>query len=409
MLKKLFKRFLRREDSKKYLRDPYERLIKATSYIVDNNILKRTLFSILKESIPCPVILYLFERGERAILSEKGFPDLNLRSNDRLIKWLCTNKKELYIKNTPYIFSYLSEKERDFIKKFGIEICLPLFSLNRLIGIVFLGKRDDGKSFSEEDLIFLRFFSYHASIALGNTLLLHEKRENLSKMVRADRLALIGQIASSVAHEIKNPLTTIKSTIQYIRKGFEAQKSEFRNKIELIDKLLDETDRIDSLIRNLLTFSRIEETRMEEIELVPFTDSILQLIEKNDKIKVKRNYSCKPKIRGDRSQLKQVLLNIFLNSLDAMPDGGEIEISIETLKRKERLRDEDVLIRIKDSGIGIPQENIEKIFDPFFTTKKDGTGLGLWISYGIVKRHGGEIDVRSEVGKGTEVILRLPV
>ncbi|MEW6457192.1 MAG: ATP-binding protein [Acidobacteriota bacterium] len=430
-IKEKIKTLIKKDYFKEYGKDPYQEVIKAVTYVVDYEILKKTLLAKLQEFIPVETVLFyllnpekdLYEpiiatgyklratgSGPQAInleLNEDEIKFYKFSKDDRLIKWLRINKKELNLRKNPNIFDYLALKEREILGIFNVELSLPLISLNKLIGMVFLGTKKDSSPYSSEEIRFLRFFSYQASLAFENALLLKEKKESFIKMVRADRLATIGQLASGAAHEIKNPLTTIKSTLQYIKKYYGEENS----KKELIEKILDETDRIDSIVKSLLSFSKIEEPHMEDISLVPLIESCIQLIDKsqNKNLRIKRNYMNEPKIKGDSSQLKQVLFNVFLNAMEAMPDGGEIEVTVETVNRKDKLRGEEVLIRIKDSGIGITEENLEKIFDPFFTTKEEGTGLGLSISYGIIKKHGGEIDVKSETGEGTEVILKLPV
>jgi signal transduction histidine kinase len=220
-------------------------------------------------------------------------------------------------------------------------------------------------------------------------------------MLRADRLATIGELAAGAAHEIRNPLTSIKSSLQYLETRCR-EESEKR----LLGVALAETDRIDGILAALLSFSRPTELRKEPCDLVALLEESAALVEIQARAKgVDLRLSLPPRplaVEADGSQLKQVFLNVFLNAVQAMGGGGTL--AVEAL----RAGGGRPLVRVTDTGPGIPEEALEKVFDPFFTTKKGGTGLGLSICYTIVKAHGGEIEVRSRPGEGTTVLVTLP-
>ncbi len=169
---------------------------------------------------------------------------------------------------------------------------------------------------------------------------------------------------------------------------------------------LRETDRIDETLAALLSFSRPSEIRKEPCDLVGLLEESVALVSFQARAKgveVRTSFPPPPVVvEADGSQLKQVFLNVFLNAVQAMEGGGALTV--------EALRHESgrPLIRVTDTGPGIPEEALDKVFDPFFTTKKGGTGLGLSICYTIVKAHGGEIEVRSRLGEGTTVLVSLP-
>lgn len=221
-------------------------------------------------------------------------------------------------------------------------------------------------------------------------------------MSRADRLATIGELAAGAAHEIRNPLTAIRSSLQYL----EAKSADHATK-KLLGAALQETARINEIVSALLAFSRpsdivrerhdLRETLGESLDLVLFQAGAR-------KISVRRAFPDKPLVvEGDRSQLKQLFLNLFLNALQAMEAGGEL--AVEALGKNGTR----AVVAVADTGEGIPEENLDRIFDPFFTTKKGGTGLGLSICYSIVKSHRGEIEVKSRPGKGTTIYVSLPL
>jgi two-component system NtrC family sensor kinase len=177
---------------------------------------------------------------------------------------------------------------------------------------------------------------------------------------------------------------------------------------QLLEKIYRQTSRASSIVNNLLNFSRVSDSRFAMIDLNRVLDDTIQLLEsqlRNTQIEVVRSYSAElPLVPGNAPKLQQVFMNLILNARDAMPEGGRLEISTES--------DEDsVIIKFRDSGMGIDPEHLSKIYDPFFTTKQigKGTGLGLAVSYGIIKDHSGHIDVESKLGEGTLFMITLPL
>jgi len=277
-----------------------------------------------------------------------------------------------------------------------------LISMNRLIGVIFLGAKENYENFSKQELSLIFSLMPQTGIALENAILYKEQRERFRRMSRADKLATIGELAAGAAHEIRNPLTAIKSSLQYLKPRSLDEKEN-----RLLDNAPEETERIDEILSGLLSFSRPSEIKKEKGNLTETLEESLQLISfqlKKQKIKVTRDFPPSPLyLNGDKAQLKQLFLNLFLNSLQAMKDGGELKIEVSPSEGGR------ALVAITDTGEGIPEENLDKIFDPFFTTKKGGTGLGLSICYGIVQSHQGEIEVKSKVGQGTTALVKLPL
>jgi signal transduction histidine kinase len=221
-------------------------------------------------------------------------------------------------------------------------------------------------------------------------------------MSRADRLATIGELAAGAAHEIRNPLTAIRSSLQYL----ESKQTDETSR-RLVSSALLETARINEIVSALMAFSRPTEIVRERLELLPTLEESIDLIlfqAKTQKVEIRRIFpDGSLPVLGDKSQLKQLFLNLLLNAVQAMPAGGTL--TVEAL-RKEGPK---AVVTVADTGEGIPEENLDRIFDPFFTTKKGGTGLGLSICYNIVKSHGGDIEVKSRVGQGTTILVSLPL
>src|SRR5262245_707695 len=231
------------------------------------------------------------------------------------------------------------------------------------------------------------------------------KRVHLEEqMQQTDKLSSIGLLAAGVAHEVNTPLAGISSYSQMLMQ----QIPESDPRYQLLEKIHRQTSRASSIVNNLLNFSRVSDSRFVPIELNRVIDDTIQLLEAqlhNTNIEVARNYSERlPATPGNAPKLQQVFMNLILNARDAMPGGGRLEISTE-------YDDQNTIISFRDNGVGIDPENLARIYDPFFTTKQigKGTGLGLAVSYGVIKDHGGEITVESKVGEGTTFRITIPL
>ncbi len=354
------------------------------------------------------LVFFVFDGdlGQFRVGASSGYVQADLRGvvlsgEDRLAKWLKVNKTFLDVRGRPGVFGFLGDKERDVISRLGLALCYPVLSMNRLIGILGVGPKNSGGPYSAEESAFIDSIMPQAGIALENALLYKEKKERFRRMLRADRLASIGELAAGAAHEIRNPLTSIKSSLQYLE-----SRCREANEKKLLGVALQETGRIDGILTALLSFSRPTEIRKEPCDLIALLDESVALVSIQARAKgVEVRTSVPPGpvvVNADRSQLKQVFLNVFLNAVQAMEGGGALAVEEVVLENGKSL------IRVTDTGPGISEEDLEKVFDPFFTTKKGGTGLGLSICYTIVKAHGGDIELRSRLGEGTMVLITLP-
>jgi two-component system NtrC family sensor kinase len=228
------------------------------------------------------------------------------------------------------------------------------------------------------------------------------------QLIRSEKLAALGQLSAGIAHEIRTPLTSIKIFIQSLEKEIELdenQKEDFR----IIKK---EIDRINENVIRFLNFARPEEPFFQRLSIHELIKDTLSLLAAKIKassvdLEVSLLEVCPP-VQGDPKQLGQVFLNLFLNAIEAMPRGGVFTLR-STLKTIPESHEEFLQISVEDTGCGISEKDRPYLFDPFFTTKDAGTGLGLSIVYSIVQKHNGQIEVESEMGKGSSFILSLPV
>ncbi|HVO67524.1 MAG TPA: PAS domain S-box protein [Syntrophales bacterium] len=228
-------------------------------------------------------------------------------------------------------------------------------------------------------------------------------------LIQAEKLATVGTFVAGIAHEIKNPLAIIIQGVEYLKDCTGPDELV----VDVVDRVMKSAIRADSIVKGLLSFTRQTPIQTEEADIIPVIEETLSFIEyqlTSRHINVVRKYSpALPMVNIDSNQIKQVFINILLNSVEAMEDVGTITIIVEEIK--DDFNQRYLQIVFADTGFGIYEDNIEKVFDPFFTTKDNwkNTGLGLSITKGIIGKHRGIIQIESEVGKGTRVIIRLPI
>jgi len=218
---------------------------------------------------------------------------------------------------------------------------------------------------------------------------------------RADRLSALGELSAGMAHEIRNPLGSIRGTAEILQDGIDPADPRY----EFSRILIKEVDRLNRVVEDFLRFARpapVERGRFDVNEALREVLTLTRQPALKNGVRTELVPGEVPLLPGDREQLKQAFLNLVLNALQAMPDGGTLAIATERVEGRLR-------IRFADSGQGIPRENLERIFNPFFTTRQEGTGLGLAITHRIVQGHGGRMEVESRLGEGTTFTVVLPV
>lgn len=230
-----------------------------------------------------------------------------------------------------------------------------------------------------------------------------EKRRIEDILIKNEKLSLIGQLAAGVAHEIRNPLTSIKGFIHLLKAEVLAETDNYKKYFSIIES---ELDRINFIVSEFLFLSKPLTLKMEKTDICKLLDNTILLFETETNmksIKVSRQYKSDiPAIICEPKQLMQVFINLLKNSVDALEEGGNIYVFVK------QVNDEKIRIRFQDEGCGIPKSSIKKLGEPFYTTKEDGTGLGLMISNKIIKEHQGSITIKSEEDIGTTIDIFLP-
>jgi PAS domain S-box-containing protein len=230
------------------------------------------------------------------------------------------------------------------------------------------------------------------------------------EILRMDRLVSLGKLASGIAHELRNPLAGIKTTAQAL--GEEMSGDDSRR--EYLNRITKEIDRLNDLLKTFFSFAKPQQLNLIHCEIKDIINEIIPFLIKEiaDKgIRFIETYHPQlPKVKVDKTQMHQVFLNLFLNAIQAMPNGGELKIEVSPIYSisSDGFKKNFIKVVISDSGRGIPPHIVQKIFDPFFTTKPKGIGLGLSITYQIIKKHGGTIKVESQWEQGTSFIVNLP-
>lgn len=294
----------------------------------------------------------------------------------------------------------------------------PLRHHGRLLGMLGVAVGDQ-RRLSDSDLRMLRSIGEQAALAVRNAQLyaelqsyaqtLEDKVEQRSRelqaaqaeLIRAEKLAALGRMAAGIAHEVNNPLQPILNCLEV---AIEDTENGERPDTEVLRVAEREVQRIKSIVSRLLDFARPSNSEPAAVDLQELINEVLLLtakqLERNGvRVTTQLNYA--PVISGNATQLKQVMLNLVLNAMEAMPDGGDLVIELYP----ER---DGVVIRLQDTGVGMDEETVAQIFDPFYSTKREGTGLGLAVTYGIIEGHGGTIQVDSQPMQGTTFTIWLP-
>ena len=244
----------------------------------------------------------------------------------------------------------------------------------------------------------------------------HRLRQAQGQLVQSEKMASLGQLVAGIAHEINNPLAFVINNIFVIQEQLTKLASEVPNghpaTLPTINKMRtrvahmrEGTDRVGDLVAKLRTFSRLDEGQIKTIDIHESIESVLLFLrhKMENRIEVERSYNATGDLTCLAGELNQVLMNVIGNAIDSIEAAGRISLSTN-------VRDGNFVIAVRDTGKGIPENIRDKVFEPFFTTKPigQGTGLGLAISYGIIQAHRGSIEFSSEIGKGTEFILKIP-
>jgi signal transduction histidine kinase len=392
------------------------RLFEETLYLDElfkdlPNYLKKLTRSIIQSLQYKSAAIYLLDETEhtfKCFTQESddldAYPDL-IDLEHPLIQWMIKHKRHLDIDQFIYEFGHLFlftqphpdlKNIYDYFHFQHIKLAYPIYLNYKLIGILFLGLKRNDQHIKLQELALFKTLADQLSIAYLMYLSYKINEQNLA----TDRLKLVGTMSASLAHEIRNPMASIRSMIELLSSTQRRQEV-----IETIVQIIPtEIDRITKIVTDLLDFSKPKVFNKSNHNLKFFLDDLLFLMDREiqkHNLTLEKSIEETAEIFADRNELKQVLINLILNACQASAPGGKITVSGGQLENQ-------AWIEIKDSGKGIRKQNLNSIFEPFYTTKTTGTGLGLSTSKRIIDAHGGKILVESEEGKGSTFTLLLP-
>lgn len=356
---------------------------------------------------------YIYDEANGNYLCHDGLGTLkplkgSLINNDRcLISEMKAKGKVLSREEIAYRIGQSSDTDISRLKcvaedltAMNFALCVPSISNKkdyRLLGFLAVDGKASGEPFSTEEIMLMETLSNQTVTGIENALLYKEKLATVEKSFKLEKLAGLGSATAGVAHETKNALGYVVMFSELLPKY--ADKQDFLE--NAATALPAEVERIKIILQGILDYSKPAESHPEDLNIKNLVEETIVLVRdqaKSRNIMIERNIDEGLKIYADRNALKQVLLNLFMNSLDAMEGGGMLTVS--ALQGAGTVE-----IRVKDTGSGMSPEVVKKVFDPFFTTKQQGTGLGLAIVKKIVEENRGAISVNSRPGEGTEFTI----
>ncbi len=354
--------------------------------------------------------LIVLDKNMRVIMANKSFSD-----TFKLTSLECENKLFYELKKHQWNIPKLRQLLEDILPKNttfeGYEIEYDSEDLGKRI--LLLNARKLIKEREQSDMILLTFEDiteqreYEEKLLKLNVELerkveerVEEIKELQEDMIRKDKLIHLGTFASAIGHELRGPLAVMNNAVYYLTMKLKNPEEKVKKHLSILNEQIAKAEKI---ISNILDFTRAKEPSFEECAINELIACIIQEIEIPHDITIIRNFDDNiPPLLLDASLMQQAFQNIISNAVDAMPNGGTLEIN--TIKEHDFAK-----IIIKDTGVGIPNENLKKIFDPLFTTKSKGFGLGLSIVVDILEKHGGKIKVESTLNEGATFILYIPI
>jgi two-component system NtrC family sensor kinase len=441
LIDKLF--FRGRYDYQKLLREISGAMASLLKFDQIKDLLLKSISQALQVTHVCLIVyddnkgyFQLFSNDRENIIEE----DQNLLDNKHPLIAVLENTGKSLNKNIVEKTTYRLDERDQIFSIFDIlhaALIVPMISETKLIGMIVLGQKKSGELFVHEDLELLTTIANQSVTALENAKsyeeieklnrdlekkveertadlrqALEEKERTQRQLIQSESLAAIGQLVAGTAHELNNPLASASSLIQTSIECVDEWEIKDENRDEVIDDLafaLKELKRAGDIVRSLLDLSRQSQVYVEPVDINVAIDDALRVLYnqyKHLQIEIEKRYDADlPVVEGNFANLGQVFINIIKNAIEALGNGHGKLTMVTRHDDTER-----VLIECRDNGKGIPDDHLNNIFKPFFTTKAvgKGTGLGLYISHEIVKRHGGNIHVESKEGEGTVFLIELP-
>jgi len=344
---------------------------------------------------------------------------MQLSKDEGIIGWTIAHHEPIVVRDAHEDARFSNWIEQHL----GIEIralmVVPLTTKEQIVGVIAVSTCEPG-TYDRQDLNMLQAVAPTLSTAIENARLyeglkqlLREREETQAQMIHTEKMAALGRLMASIAHEVNNPLQAVQGYVSLSQEKLE--NSEHADALKrYLSIVSEEVERISDILSRMGEFYRPGRADLRSVDVDTVIEKVLALAGKkleHSHVTVEHTAAENlPRIEANADQLKQVFLNLVINAIDAMPEGGTLYIRT-ALEREQTVGESIPLARIEftDTGMGMSQDVIDRLFEPFFTTKKEGTGLGIFISYNIIQAHHGELAVQSKKGKGTTFTVRLPV
>lgn len=377
-----------------------------------NDTLDAVLGLALFEGESGLVLLVNEEASQLSVVVHRGMPDnlICLKRPMPLDQCLCGRavlEEKVIVSRCEY--QEAAEASLHSALPAHLDVGVPLIAHDRVVGVLNLWLEPD-RSIEEQDVKLLEAIAGQVALAVETIYRYEAERsqrilaeQSRNELLHNERLAATGRLTASLAHELSNPLQAIHNSLEMIL-SFSFSREEMLDYIRMAD---EEVERLVEMVNRILDFSRRPSDEFEVLDLNRVVKKVMSLSKKyleHRHITLRESFNADiPPIEGNATTLAQVILNLIINGVEAMPNGGTLKVSTVYPNN------EHVEICVSDSGVGIPEEQLQRIFEPFYSTKADGTGLGLSISQSIISQHRGEIKVMSEKGEGASFVVRLPV
>jgi two-component system NtrC family sensor kinase len=346
---------------------------------------------------------------------------LRLAAGEGIARWALEQRQPVLIEDAQENPHFSDRTDRHLGTRTRTVMAVPLLTREHATGVLeIISYQAD--AYTLDSLHTLQAVASMLTAALENAglyselkALLREREETQTQLIHSEKMAALGRLVASIAHEINNPLQAVQGclTLAQEKLGLNSHQDKLERYLDVAG---NEIERIAAIVRRMRDFYRPAREGMSFTDLHAVLESVLELTNKqlqHSDVVVERTWAEElPKVWGNSDHLKQVFLNLVLNAIDAMPTGGTLRVS--TAQAQMQSNDSQppqpaVHVKFSDTGEGMPPETQSRVFEPFFTTKEGGTGLGLSISYGIIQAHNGEITVTSQVGEGTTFTILLPM
>jgi signal transduction histidine kinase len=326
---------------------------------------------------------------------------MHIAREDRFINWVRVNASPMVMGSKADSLTDIEELKA-VLRRVAPGLLIPFLDGEKLVGLLLVGGSRRVRERRSEQ--FLKLFGAFAAILIRKKILDEEDRRMRAQQMRAENLANMGKVAAGIAHEIRNPLTFIRSAAEQLADSEAGQKVSS----ELTRGMVEEIDRVNRRIEELLSLRRVDTDVFESIEIEELIRGAARLVEakageRGVEIELSIDLNGED-VHGSEDRLRQLFLNLMLNAIEAMPEEGGGHLRIGAGRR-----DESVIVEFEDTGKGIPPEYADRVFEPFFTTKESGTGLGLAICFSVARVHGGTIELKRSGEEGSCFSVELPL